>query len=129
MRQGGFTPPIIFGLDFVSWTFTKNFLTFLEVKIDIFQVNLKPWQAHLVLKKCLINEHFSCFHSSCQLGLSALGLFVKKTHYPYLTRVSNEQVCSLYLFFKESFHFILLTFVLLWNIKNLWKNFGVLIQS
>ena len=35
MRQGGFTPLIIFGLDFVSWIFIKNFQTFLEVKIEI----------------------------------------------------------------------------------------------
>ena len=49
MRQGGFTPLIIFGLDFVSWIFIKNFQTVLEVKIEINWDNLKPCQAHWVL--------------------------------------------------------------------------------
>ena len=49
MRQSGFTPLIIFGLDFVSWIFIKNFQTFLEVKIEINQDNLTPCQAHWVL--------------------------------------------------------------------------------
>ena len=35
MRQGGFIPLMIFGLDFVSWTFIKNFQTYLELKIEI----------------------------------------------------------------------------------------------
>ena len=34
MRQGGFIPLIIFGLDFVGWIFIKNLQTFLEVKIE-----------------------------------------------------------------------------------------------
>ena len=46
MRQGTFHPLSTFGLDFVSWIFTKNFQTFAEVKIDIHRVNLTPWQAH-----------------------------------------------------------------------------------
>ena len=49
MRQGGYTPLIVFGLDFVSWIFIKNFQTFLEVKIEINQDNLTPCQAHWVL--------------------------------------------------------------------------------
>ena len=73
MRQGGFTPLIIFGLDFVSWIFIKNFQTFLEVKIEINRDNLTPCQAHWVLLNFLLgcpkDEHFSYFHSSCQLGL------------------------------------------------------------
>ena len=63
----------MFGSDFVSWIFIKNIKTFLEVKIDINQVNLTPCQAHWVLWKMPLggakDEHFSCFHSSCQLGL------------------------------------------------------------
>ena len=46
MRQGEFTPLIIFGLDFVSLIFIKNFQTFLEVKIEINRDNLTPCQAH-----------------------------------------------------------------------------------
>ena len=49
MRQGGFTPLIIFGLVFYSWIFIKNFQTFLEVKIEINWDNLTPCQAHWVL--------------------------------------------------------------------------------
>ena len=49
MRQGTFNPRVIVGLDFVSWICIKNFQTFLEVKIDINQVNLPPCQAHSVL--------------------------------------------------------------------------------
>ena len=48
-REGGFTSLMIFGLDFVSWIFIKNFQTFLEVKIDINWDNLTPCQAHLAL--------------------------------------------------------------------------------
>ena len=74
MRQGGFTPLIIFVLDFVSWIFIKNFQTFLEAKIEINWDNLTPCQAHWVLLNLLLggakDEHFSYFHSSCQLGLS-----------------------------------------------------------
>ena len=33
MRQGGFTPLIIYGFDFVSWFFIINFQTFLKMKI------------------------------------------------------------------------------------------------
>ena len=54
--------------------FVKNFQTFLEAKIEINRDNLTPCQAHLVLKNLLLggvkDEHFSYFHSSCQLGLS-----------------------------------------------------------
>ena len=49
MRQGPFTPLIIFGLDFVSWIFIKDFQTFLEVKIEINWDNLTPCQNHWVL--------------------------------------------------------------------------------
>ena len=67
-----FPPPVLFGPDFVSWIFTKNFQTFLEVKIDINRVNLTPCQAHRGLKNMLLggteDEHFSYFHRSCQLG-------------------------------------------------------------
>ena len=49
MRQGGFTPLMIFGLDFVSWIFDKNFQTFLELKIEINRDNLTPCQAQWVL--------------------------------------------------------------------------------
>ena len=48
-EAGHFPPPVLFGSYFVSWFFTKNFGTFLEVKIDINRVNLTPWQAHWVL--------------------------------------------------------------------------------
>ena len=44
MRQGGFIPLIIFGLDFVSCIFIKNFQTFLEVKIEINLDNLTGYQ-------------------------------------------------------------------------------------
>ena len=46
MRQGGFTPLIILGSDFVSWFFIKDFQTFGEVKIEINHDNLTPCQAH-----------------------------------------------------------------------------------
>ena len=46
MRQGGFTPLIIFRLDFVSLIFFKNFQTFLEVKIGVNRDNLTPCQAY-----------------------------------------------------------------------------------
>ena len=36
-EAGHFPPPDFFGLDFVSWIFTKNLQTFWEVKIDINQ--------------------------------------------------------------------------------------------
>ena len=78
MRQSEFTPLIIFGLDFVSWIFIKNFQTFLEVKIEINRNNLTPCQANWVLKNLLLggakDEHFSYFHSSCHLGLRSLHL-------------------------------------------------------
>ena len=44
-----FPSPILFGLVFVSWIFNKNFQTFLEVKIDINQVDSTHWKAHWVL--------------------------------------------------------------------------------
>ena len=49
MRQGTF----LFGSDFVSWIFTKNFHTFLEVKIDINRINLTVGTDELIesLKK------------------------------------------------------------------------------
>ena len=44
------------------------------MKIDINQVNLTLWQGHWVLYKMTLggtkDKHFSCFHSSCQLGLT-----------------------------------------------------------
>ena len=49
MRQGTLNPHVILGLDFVSWICIKNFQIFLEVKIEINQVNLTPCQAHWVL--------------------------------------------------------------------------------
>ena len=65
-------------LDFVSWIFIKNFQTFLEVNIEINRDNLTPCQANWVLKNLLLgsakDEHFSYFHSSCQLGLRPLRL-------------------------------------------------------
>ena len=49
-HEGGHFPTLVLlGSDFVSWIFIKNFQTFLEVKIDINQVNLTPCQAHWVL--------------------------------------------------------------------------------
>jgi len=66
-------PLVTLGLDFVSWICIKNFQTFLDVKIDINWVNLTPCQAHWVLQNLLLggakDEKFSCFLSSCQLGL------------------------------------------------------------
>ena len=74
-EQGTFTPLVILGLDLVCWISIKNFQSFLEVKIDINWVNLTPCQAHWVLQNLLLgvakDEHFSCFLSSCQLGLRA----------------------------------------------------------
>ena len=62
-------------MDFVSWIFIKNVQIFLEVKIEINRDNLTPCQAHWVLQNLLLgvakDEHFSCFLSSCQLGLRA----------------------------------------------------------
>ena len=40
---------VLFGSDFVSWIFIKNFQTVLLVKIDINLVHFKPCQAHWVL--------------------------------------------------------------------------------
>ena len=40
---------VLFGSDFVSWVFIKNFQTFLEVKINIYWVNLTPCQAYCFL--------------------------------------------------------------------------------
>ena len=59
---------VIFGSVFVSWILIKNFQTFLEVKIYIDRVSLKPCQAHWVLGGPKV-EHFPYFHSSCQLEL------------------------------------------------------------
>ena len=65
--------------DFFRWIFIKTFQTFLEVKIDINQVNLTSCQAHWASWKMALggskDEHFSCFHSSCQLGLNSLRRF------------------------------------------------------
>ena len=76
MREGTFHPLVLFGSYFVSWVFIKIFQTFLEAKIDINRVNLMPCQAHCFFKKMLLggakDEHFSWFHSSCQLELSTL---------------------------------------------------------
>ena len=47
--RGFFYPLVLFGSDFVSWIFFKNFQTFLEVKIDINRVILTPCPAHWVL--------------------------------------------------------------------------------
>ena len=78
MRQGGFTPLINFGLDFVSWILSK-ISQHLEVKIEINRYNLTPCQAHWALGNLLIggakDEHFSYFHSSCQLGSSIHKVF------------------------------------------------------
>ena len=67
-EAGHFPPPVLFESDFVSWIFTKNFQT------SINWVNLTARQAHWVLWKMSIggskDEHFPCFHSSCQLGLT-----------------------------------------------------------
>ena len=66
--------PVLFGSDFVSLFLIKKLQTFLKVKIDNNWVNLTSCQAHWVLWKMPLGgakaEHFSCFHSSCQLGLS-----------------------------------------------------------
>ena len=71
-KAGRIYPLTIFGLDFVSWIFIKNFQTFLEMKIEINRDNSTPCQAHWVLLNLLLggakDEHFSYFHSSCQLG-------------------------------------------------------------
>ena len=48
MRQGTFAPLVILGLDFVSWICIENSQTFLEVKIDMNQVNLTPGPAKLI---------------------------------------------------------------------------------
>ena len=50
-EAGHFPPLVLFGTDFVSWIFTRNFQTFLEVKIDINWNNLTPCQVNCVLKK------------------------------------------------------------------------------
>ena len=60
MREGPFHPRH-FWIGFCQLIFIKNFQTFLEVKIDINRVNLLLGGAK--------DEHFSCFLSSCQLGL------------------------------------------------------------
>ena len=44
--------------------------TFFEVKIDTNWVNSTPCQTYWVLLTGAKDEHFSCFHSSCQWGLS-----------------------------------------------------------
>ena len=76
MRGNTFISLSFFGSDFVNWIFIKNFQTFLEVKIDVNRVNLTPCWAHWVLSKMPLggakDEHVSCFHSSCQWGLSKL---------------------------------------------------------
>ena len=45
-EEGHFYPLVLFGLNFVSRIFIKNFQTFLEVKVDINRVVLTPFQAH-----------------------------------------------------------------------------------
>ena len=71
--RGYFYPLDLFGSDFFSWIFFKNFQTFLEVKIDINWVILTFCQVHWVFKKMTLggakDEHFSCFPTSCQTGL------------------------------------------------------------
>ena len=47
-REDTFHPPYFFWADFVSWFFIENYQAFLELKIDINQVNLTPCQAHWV---------------------------------------------------------------------------------
>ena len=68
--------PYNFRIGFVSWFYIKNFQTFLEVKIEINLDDLKPCQVQWVLKNLLLgcpkDEHFSYFHSSCQLGLTVI---------------------------------------------------------
>ena len=82
MREGTFHP--LFGSDFVSWIFVKNFQTLLEVKIDINRVNLTPCQAHCGLCKMPLggakDKHF---YSSCQLGLICLQFAFKYSFFFY----------------------------------------------
>ena len=73
-HEGGHFPtPLLFGSEFVSRIFFKKFQTFLEVKIDTNRVTLTLCQAHwgLLPLSGAKDAHFSCFHSSCQLGLKA----------------------------------------------------------
>ena len=69
---GRIYPPYNFLIGF----YQLNFQTFLEVKIEINRNNLTPCQAHWVLQNLLLcvakDEHFSYFHSSCQLGLRVI---------------------------------------------------------
>ena len=63
-------------LSFLDQILTAEFLSKIltELKKDINRINLIPCWAHLVLQKMPIDGskdvHFSCFHSSCQWGLS-----------------------------------------------------------
>jgi hypothetical protein len=83
MRQ----PSCLFWIIFWQLSFSKNSQTVLEVKIDIDCINLTPCQAHWVLENMPLggakDEHFSCFHSSCQLGLTVWESFmaIKKLTY------------------------------------------------
>ena len=47
-EEGYFYLLVLFGSDFVSWIFIKNFQTFLEVKIDINQINLTPKNVNIM---------------------------------------------------------------------------------
>ena len=75
-EAGHFPPPCPFWIRFCQLKFYKKFPNFLEVKIDVNRVNLTPCWAHWVLLKMPLggakDEHVSCFHSSCQWGLSKL---------------------------------------------------------
>ena len=70
---------VLFGLNFVSWTFIIFFQTFLEVKADINRVILTSCSTHLVLQKLPLggskDGFFSFFQRSCKLGLSQLNPF------------------------------------------------------
>ena len=78
-ETGRFYLLVLFGSDFVSWFFFKKLQFFFEGETDINQLNLTPCCAHLVLHTIPLygdkDEHFSCFHSSCQWGLRMVMIF------------------------------------------------------
>ena len=98
-ERGYFYLVVLFGLDFVCWIFTKSLQTFLEVKIDTLPSSLIIFQNHLCGAK---DEHFSCFHSSCQLGLKDLRVrvvflsFLFPKHLKRNAKIKAVKLCFMY---------------------------------
>ena len=82
-EEGHFPPPVLFGSDFVSF-WLKNSKCFWRSKLASIGLIWHHAKRIESLKNILLGgakvEHFSCLHSSCQLGL--IKLIQKKKSWP-----------------------------------------------